>query len=56
MAAAFSYVVIFRTFKMENKRSMLEKMGEVLELEGLALEDTTLCAQQIRSLRSASSL
>jgi hypothetical protein len=40
MAAAFSWVAIFLTFKMEIKRSVLEKMGEVLELEGLVLEDT----------------
>jgi hypothetical protein len=40
MAAAFSRVAIFLTFKMEIKRSVLEKMGKILELEGLVLEDT----------------
>jgi hypothetical protein len=39
MAAAFSWVAIFLTFKMEIKRSALEKMGEVLELVGWVLED-----------------
>jgi hypothetical protein len=40
MATAFWRVAGFLTFKMEIKRIMLEKMGEILELEGLVLEDT----------------
>jgi hypothetical protein len=46
MAAAFSWVAIFLTFKMEIKRSALEKMGEVLELVGLVLEDMDFYAHK----------